>query len=401
MCKRRTTIHRRKVKNMNVKALCLVLLSILGLELAVYGLAEEQVGPDRDHPTVSQPDWPKGIMAIPRHPSRVYSIWVNGNENFYYKADLAQVNELLALFSKARLRDHEVWIESGKPQVQSFQKAVFAYNVDLQVLSGIALAMHEREEGSDGSEPRLTVYIDNAVPADKLVLPDNLVLHCDIQEMALKGKVTKPIRHPCYGRVQFENDGAAKGQPPGITTQISLWESEFAEEIKLARVGLEGRFSARFSDSEMADLKSGKSWLTITVGNWLTEAKESDLRFPVEKLGDLNMSEIVKVPAPKFYYGRILFEDGTAPKMEPAPWPGAKIIIDFPYAGSADPDDEGYFRVFFTEDQYDKIKSDKPRKNIYIPNPLEKGGSTARVAFPASLLSRDIAQAGTIKVPRP
>ena len=41
------------------------------------------------------------------------------------------------------------------------------------------------------------------------------------------------------------------------------------------------------------------------------------------------------------------------------------------------------------------------RKNIYIPDYLEQGRSTARVAFPASLLSQDKAKAGVVKIPRP
>jgi hypothetical protein len=386
---------------MNAKILCPVLLGLLSFDLAAYGLATEQVGPDRDHPTVSQPEWPKGIVNLPRHPSRIYSIWVNGNENFYFQAGPAPVNELLALFSKSRQRDHEVWIKRGKPEAQTFRKTAIAYNVNLQILSGIALAMNERGDGHDSSEPRLTVYVDDPVPAEQLVLPDNLIVHCEVEGVTLKGKAAKPIRQPWYGRVQLGDGGAAPGPQPDLRTQISLWEAGRDEEIKLSRAGRDGRFGVRFSEAELADLKSGKSWLTITVGNWLTEAKPTDPRFPVEWLGGPDPAEAVKIAAPKFYYGRILFEDGAATTLEPAPWAGARITVDFSYAGSVEPDAEGYFPVFFTPEQYDKVKSDKPRKNIYIPDPLEKGRATARVAFPASLLSQDKARAGTVKIPRP
>jgi hypothetical protein len=387
--------------DMNAKVLCPLLLGFLGFDLAAYGLATEQVGPDRDHPTVSQPEWPKGVVDLPRHSSRVYSIWVNGNEDFYFQGGLAQVNELLALYSKSRQRDHEVWIKRGNPQTHTFQKSAIVYNVHLQILSGIALAMNARGEGGDRSEPRLTVYVDDGVPAEQLVLPDNLILHSEVPGTNLKTKAAKPVRHPWYGRVQLGEGGAAAGPASDLRTQISLWEAGRDEEIKLARAGRDGRFGARFSEGELADLKSGKSWLTVTVGNWLTEAKPTDPRFPVERLGDQDPAEAVKIAAPKFYCGRILFEDGAAPKLEPAPWAGARITVDFPYAGSVEPDAEGYFRVFFTPEQYDKLKSDKPRKNIYIPHPLEKGRATARVAFPVSLLSQDQAQAGIVKIPRP
>jgi len=45
-------------------------------------------------------DWPKGIVNLPRHPSKVYSSWVNGNEWFYFKATAQDANELLTLFSR-------------------------------------------------------------------------------------------------------------------------------------------------------------------------------------------------------------------------------------------------------------------------------------------------------------
>ena len=90
----------------------LIWLTILSIHVVCYGLAMERIGPDIDnkHPTVAQPDWSKGIVEVLRHRSRVYSRWVNGNDNFYFNATPNEINELLVLFSKARMRDHEVII---------------------------------------------------------------------------------------------------------------------------------------------------------------------------------------------------------------------------------------------------------------------------------------------------
>ena len=65
--------------------------------------------------------------------------------------------------------------------------------------------------------------------------------------------------------------------------------------------------------------------------------------------------------------------------------------VDFPYAGMPQIDPDGYFKVYFTKDQYENLKTGKVRigKNIYIPSYEEKGSSTARFEFPASKLSRD------------
>ena len=174
------------------------------------------------------------------------------------------------------------------------------------------------------------------------------------------------------------------------------------DELKLAEVDRQDLFCVRFSEAEMSDLKRGSSKLTITVGNSWTESKKSDPLFPVDKLGDLSTAGAVKLPAAKFFYGRVLFEDGSAATLSPPPWPGARISVVFPYAFPAEPDAEGYFQIFMTQEQYDALKSDRPRKNIYIPDGLQsRTTSTARVAFPAGLLSRSRDEAGTVRIPRP
>ena len=98
---------------MKIHIAIIAAVGILGLCRSSYGMATEQIGPDAAHPTVSQQDWPKGIVGIPRHLSRVYSIDVNGNENFYFKCKVDEINELLAVFAETRMRDHVVRIEPG------------------------------------------------------------------------------------------------------------------------------------------------------------------------------------------------------------------------------------------------------------------------------------------------
>src|SRR5690242_1671153 len=98
---------------MNKSVIVSAALALLTLCQYTHGMAGEQLGPDKwDQPTIAQPGWPKGIDELLRHRSRVYSIWVNGNEEFYFKATPTQINELLEKFGKARLRDHEVKLET-------------------------------------------------------------------------------------------------------------------------------------------------------------------------------------------------------------------------------------------------------------------------------------------------
>jgi hypothetical protein len=64
-------------------------------------------------------------------------------------------------------------------------------------------------------------------------------------------------------------------------------------------------------------------------------------------------------------------------------------------------DAEGYFKVFFTKDQFESLKSTNPRKNIYIPSYQHKGRSTARFAFPVSKLSLNEDEAFVVSIPNP
>jgi hypothetical protein len=138
-------------------------LMVLGLALGgmltfcsrSYGLAEERVGPDSS--AVAQPDWPKGIVELARHPSRVYSIWVNGNEQFYFKAGPDEIKELVEFFSRTRIRDHVIHVEPSTNSVKSLSGSEHEYNVSLHIRGGIARLMAQREGAKEVSDPTLTI----------------------------------------------------------------------------------------------------------------------------------------------------------------------------------------------------------------------------------------------------
>ena len=382
----------------------MAVVGILSLCRSSYGMATEQIGPDATHPTVSQPGWPKGIVGIPRHLSRVYSIWVNGNENFYFKCKVDEINELLALFAAVRMRDHVVRIQSGVEKVSTFGKEEIEYNVRLQIVAGIVLSFAREKMRDDlPLEPRLTILTgdDDGALVKQLNWPENVIVESEIPGVAINSNNTKPKRDVYYGLCEF-----ADGSPPvefvKVNSQITLWEQNEPNGINVGRIDNKGYCQVLLSTSELADLKKGKTWLTITVGNWLVEAARTDMRFPAEMLTkDKDKARAIKVATPSHYYGRILFEDGSPPILDPPPWPGAEIEVSFPYSGSGDIDSQGYFKLAITTEQFEKLIARKDRRNIYIPDLFETGRATARWTFPANLLSPDKAKAGVVKIPRP
>lgn len=380
-------------------------VGILGLCKSSYGLATEQIGPDTQHPTVARQDWPAWIVGIPRHMSRVYSTYGFGNENFYFKCKVDEVNELLAIFAKARMRDHVVRIEPGAKKVSPFfDKEEIEYNVQLQIVAGIALALAGgRSKGVLPLEPRLTILTgDDASLVNKLKWPKNVIVESEIPGVAINSNMTKPKRDVYYGLCEF-----ADGSPPvefvkGVNSRITLWEQNERYGIGVGRIDNKGYLKILLSDSELANLKKDKTWLTMTIGNFLIKAAKNDTRFPIEMLTkDKDKARPVKVTTPSYYYGRLLFEDGSPPILDPPPWPGAEIMVSFPYGGPADFESQDYFKLAITTEQFEQLLKRKDRKNIYIPDLIWKGRSRAEFTFPANLLSPDRAKAGVVKIPRP
>lgn len=370
-----------------------------------FGAATEQIGPDTEHPTVSQQDWPKGIVEIPRHSSRVYSIWVNGNENFYFKATVEEINELLGLFAKARMRDHIVRIQAGQEKARTIGGEDIEYNVRLQIVAGIVLfAVREEQRDDLPLEPELTILTGDEQGAlvNQLKWPENVIVESEIPGVTINSHRAKPKRDYYFGRLEFEDGSPPVGFVRGVDSRITLWEQKEKEGINIASVNNKGYFTTLLSERELANLKKGTAWLTVTIGNFLVEASKTDQRFPVKMLPrDKEKARAVRVKKPEYYYGRILFEDASPPILDPAPWPGAEIMVVFPYTGPAIFDSDGYFKVYFTKDQYEKAKAQKARRNIYVPSYHRKGTSTAASVFPVNLLSQDKAKAGVVKIPRP
>ena len=91
--------------------LCVVLISIVVCG-DCFGMTWETFGPARGlgRGWGEQPGWAAGLVDVLGHDSRVYSIWVNGNENYYFDARPEQVKELIDGYSKIRLRDHVIRI---------------------------------------------------------------------------------------------------------------------------------------------------------------------------------------------------------------------------------------------------------------------------------------------------
>lgn len=372
---------------------------------AAHGMATSRVGPDsaNKYPTAEQSDWPKGIVDLARHESRVYSVWVNGGENFYFKSDLKEINELIRLFSEARMRDHEVVIKKGHGNVNTFKKEKYGFNVNLWVNAGISLGYtrDKQMEKARTHEPQLIIHLTEKEAAawlDRLILPKNIILTSAFE--GLKSPRQHPTRNTWFAGVQFEDGNPAVDFRNNVQTRVTYWGKNSKLGIHLGGVSHKGGFHAPFSDAEMQRLNSGDAWLTMTVGTWSTAVEPDHPRLSAADLfRKRDEVKAVQVSRPGFRHGRILMKDGGPATLHTAPWPGAKIKVMFAYAGSIPVDEEGYFKVFLTDEQFEELKDKKTRRNIYIPYEDKKGRSSARFAFPVKKLSSQKENAGVVKIP--
>ncbi|MBT4815041.1 MAG: hypothetical protein HON70_05040, partial [Lentisphaerae bacterium] len=307
--------------------------AVVVCSLVCRGMMTQQVGPDsaRDRPTTAQADWPEGLVELYRHESRVYSYEVNGNEHVFFRARPEDVIELITLFSDVRQRDHELRVESGQKETKPFGegKPAVDYNVALHNLSGIARFMTARKMAPETHEPVLTLYIDPEADLDwlsRIPLPPEIILTTTIPGIPTEGQATRPEREVWHAVVQFDDGKPGADLEHGISIAVTLWEKRVQDGIKLGKADNKGQFHVALSGAEMASLREGRSWLTLTVGNWLTKAKPDDTRLAPGNLAQTKaLCKPCRIGRPGYRHGRVVFDDGAPPALEPVPWPGAEI----------------------------------------------------------------------------
>jgi hypothetical protein len=128
---------------------------LLALPATALALATESIG---NAPAAKQPEWADGVVDVVNLKTRVYSQWVNGNENFYYRGNAQAVSEALGQYAKVRANIREVVLLPGTPQVKSFGGKAIDFDWKLHVPSGIYLA------GAKHKHAVMTVYVGALKP---------------------------------------------------------------------------------------------------------------------------------------------------------------------------------------------------------------------------------------------
>jgi hypothetical protein len=116
---------------------------LLTLPASVLALGTETFG---NAPVVRQPEWSDGVLEVVNLKSRVYSVWVNGNEQFFYRGNAEALNEALRKFAGIASDVHEVIILPGTGKTRSFRGEKIDFDWQLHVPSGIYKAVTKKKD---------------------------------------------------------------------------------------------------------------------------------------------------------------------------------------------------------------------------------------------------------------
>jgi hypothetical protein len=150
------------------------LLSLLRFNCRCWAWATQQCGNAPFHEN-NYTDWP-GIMPVINHTTRVYQVWVNGTEAFFYKGDTAELNDCLKKFAGLGAEVREVLIRPGPAKTKTFDGDAVPYDWQLNIHGGVSKHLTTLDRGSKiwSKHPTLTIYTGERIALDKIEIPEGV-----------------------------------------------------------------------------------------------------------------------------------------------------------------------------------------------------------------------------------
>jgi len=155
----------------------ILVLIVLSVCPCVWPMATETVG-NKPLNALNYTDWP-GLMPLINHPSRVYQLWVNGHEWFYYDGGADHLNDCLAKFAQVGVEVHEVLLRPGPPaETKTFGGDAIKYTWNVELMGGISKHLTTEPLGDKiwSPHPMLTVYVTDPATLSQLRVPKSVKL---------------------------------------------------------------------------------------------------------------------------------------------------------------------------------------------------------------------------------
>jgi hypothetical protein len=282
----------------------LLLAATLLLPSQAFGLGMEQFGSALEigHPSAEQPGWPAGMVKVVDHNSRIYSIWVNGGEIFYFKANSRELLELVQLFSEMRLRDHVIIIKPGPHRTKSFDGGAIVCNVTLEHAGSLAHAIEQRRGSVETFEPTLVIYVDPDASRDwweKVPIADHLCIKSEVEGWPIANAVEPPKRSLQFAKLAFKDAQPKLDFRDWRKVSVTLWDDAEQPGIPLGHVSPHGEYRVALSEDELKQLQTGETWLTLTVGDHLVKPRPTDFKLGANYLvSDPEQAKVLEIAEP-------------------------------------------------------------------------------------------------------
>jgi hypothetical protein len=247
----------------------------LGVVLAARGRAwaagEEQVGNEPLN-GANYETW-KGLIDVINDPARSYYSWVNGNENFYFAGDTAQLNAALQKFAATDIAVKEVVLRPAPGETRSFDQSLrFPFQWHLQIFGGIAAHLTTRDQGDQvwARHPRLSIYVGGDIDLEKLEIPKGVTLVSldELSARARKGIVSTDQN------VRGWSAGVMAGYDHFSAENLAAIEKLLADDADWVRLNGAGA-AAQFGAKAKSALPALKACLDRPDENLQQRAKES------------------------------------------------------------------------------------------------------------------------------
>jgi hypothetical protein len=150
-------------------------------------LGEEHFG-NRPLSEQNYTKWP-GIVPLVNDPSRVYHVWVNGNEEFFYRGDPATLNNALKNLASVAEGPHEVVLRPGPGITHSFHGQEIRFDWKLHLVGGILRDLPTLDQGAKvwPKSPQITICVDGKLDLQRLQVPKGVTL-VSLDELSRRGR---------------------------------------------------------------------------------------------------------------------------------------------------------------------------------------------------------------------
>jgi HEAT repeat protein len=144
---------------------------------AALALGTEEFG-DEELSAANYTEWP-GLFEVASDKCRVYSNWVNGNENFYFRGNTDQLNEALKKFAAIKVEKHEVLVRPGPGKAHSFNsERILDCNWHVNVYGGISKHVTTQDKADKvwSADPTMTIWVGGAIDLAKIKIPEGVTV---------------------------------------------------------------------------------------------------------------------------------------------------------------------------------------------------------------------------------